>query len=106
MRLVDGADHLEGRVEIYVYGSWFAVCDDNWDINDAHVVCRSMGFPGAVEAFSDSHFGAGSVPILLDDLNCEGDEETLLFCPSLTPPGTHDCSASQHAGVRCQQRCE
>jgi len=34
----------QGRVEIYQYGKWWTVCDDNFDTNDAQVVCRMMGY--------------------------------------------------------------
>ena len=26
------------------------VCDEGWDLNDAHVLCRMLGFPGALDA--------------------------------------------------------
>lgn len=43
VRLVNGSNSDEGRVEICRNGQWGGVCDSNWGVNEAQVVCRQVG---------------------------------------------------------------
>ncbi|XP_066044880.1 HHIP-like protein 1 isoform X2 [Chamaea fasciata] len=92
-----------GRVEIFIDGEWGTVCDDGWSLPAAAVVCRQLGFPYVVRATKKAEFGEGtSLRILLDDVQCSGQERTLLEC-SHADVGTHNCSHEEDAGVVCSR---
>lgn len=100
MRLVDGENACEGRLEVLYQGRWGIVCDDLWDIQDAHVVCRQIGCGAALAAPGAAQFGQGSSNYILDDVNCTGRELRLDQC-SHRGWGVHNCVPSEVAGVIC-----
>jgi len=101
LRIVDGAAPNEGRLELFFNNQWGTVCDDLWDINDAAVACRQLGYPGAVRALYLGEVVDGTGPILLDDVQCVGTEDKLLDCTHRLPTGTHNCIHFEDAGVQC-----
>ena len=101
VRLVNG-DGSSGRVEVYYSSTWGTVCDESWDLRDANIVCRQLGFPDAIAANHSAAFGEGSGTIWLNNLGCRSSttESTLFDCPH-TIPEVDECSHSNDAGVIC-----
>ena len=43
MRVREGRNPDEGRVEIRVNGQWGVICSDHWSLLEARVVCGQLG---------------------------------------------------------------
>uniref|UniRef100_A0A8D2AIB4 SRCR domain-containing protein n=1 Tax=Sciurus vulgaris TaxID=55149 RepID=A0A8D2AIB4_SCIVU len=100
VRLVNGKNQCEGRVEVYHNGTWGSVCDDLWSLPAAQVVCRQVGCGAALAAPRSGLFGHGSGPIFLDDVRCTGNESNLGQCHHLGL-SVHNCGHQEDAGAVC-----
>ena len=120
VRLVDGSNSNEGRVELCHYGVWGTVCDDSWDNTDASVVCRQLNLEASEltnnmyyeytlpsldgTALRSAYFGQGNGPILLNNVSCNGNELFLANCTN-TSSYMYNCTHSEDAGVMCLSEC-
>nr|XP_043887357.1 HHIP-like protein 1 [Solea senegalensis] len=91
-----------GRVEIFIRGEWGTVCDDLFTSKAGTVVCRQLGFTTALAVMKRAALGEAdsSVRIMLDDVECEGGERSLLECKR-SKVGKHNCSHGEDVGVIC-----
>ncbi|XP_078659038.1 scavenger receptor cysteine-rich domain superfamily protein-like [Branchiostoma floridae x Branchiostoma belcheri] len=81
--------------------TWGTVCHNRFNMDDADVVCRMLGYPNATQVRNDAYFGQGTGPIYMDDLRCDGNETSLFNC-SYAGWTFHDCDHGQDAGVVCR----
>ncbi|XP_052085911.1 MAM and LDL-receptor class A domain-containing protein 2-like [Mytilus californianus] len=104
VRLVNGSNCLEGRVEIKINGVWGTISTSNapFSSREASVICKVLGFSGeGAIPYQYGYFGQAdsTVPICYTYLYCTGSESRL-----------EDCSKQKYAvlshyydvGVRCQ----
>ncbi|XP_052410168.1 scavenger receptor cysteine-rich type 1 protein M130-like [Carassius gibelio] len=100
LRLSGGNGRCSGRLEVYHNAVWGSVCDDQWDISDAQVVCRQLGCGAALRADGNSVFGAGKGVVWMNRVDCRGNEIHLWDCPLSLKKHT-DCSEKEHVGLTC-----
>lgn len=98
VRIVEGSADSNGpslRVEVFISSRWSTVCDDNWDIRDADVVCRQLGYTRALASVGGNTFPAGTGNILLTGVDCVGNESSLLQCTTIQ--GNTGCNHMEDA---------
>ncbi|PKK17632.1 lysyl oxidase-like 3 [Columba livia] len=51
--------HNEGRVEVFYNDEWGTICDDDFTLANAHVLCRHLGFVAATGWAHSAKYGTG-----------------------------------------------
>ena len=97
VRLVGRRNQYEGRVEVKRSGEWQTVCDNFWDIAEAEVVCRWLGYGYAILAIDYGAFGQGLGRQWERTWFCNGSETSLDDCSSFR----YFCFHSEDASVIC-----
>jgi hypothetical protein len=65
-----------GRVEVRYRGQWGTVCIAGWDMKDAEVVCRMLGYPG-VKEYKTTNFRPVKGIVWLYNVGCTGGEMSI-----------------------------
>ncbi|CAC5355808.1 unnamed protein product [Mytilus coruscus] len=100
----DGEIRLDsGTIKIFYNGTWGTVCDDSFDDIDAQVACRQLGYNNGF--FVGSTVTSEKSKILLDNVDCNGDENTLAHCPH-AEWGVEDCSRGENVKIECNNKTE
>ncbi|XP_030626524.1 lysyl oxidase homolog 3B isoform X2 [Chanos chanos] len=93
--------HNEGRIEVFYKGEWGTICDDDFSLSNAHVLCRQLGFVSATGWTHSAKYGKGTGKIWLDNMQCSGSEKSVSACKS-RGWGNSDCTHDEDAGVICK----
>ncbi|XP_034384802.1 scavenger receptor cysteine-rich type 1 protein M130-like [Cyclopterus lumpus] len=102
VRLVNGTSLCSGRLEVksdQSDQSWSSVCEDDFDQQDAEVVCRELGC-GAPSVLQGALYGDGQSLMWTKEFQCEGHESVLLDCHSSV---TNTDSAGKAVGLTCSE---
>ena len=120
LRLVDEApiaNWMTGLLQVFFEGSWSQVCNGFFDVADANVACRQLGYGASTvvpQFLSDVDLVAlQSTPVFpevaITAAGCRGSEERLIDCRqdvdatreySFDNTFGRDCLSSNSAGLR------
>ena len=89
-------------MEILYAGLWGVICDTfGFDLASANVICRQLGYPGALRVADFYEFYENTGHIWLTNIDCTGNESTVADCPHSGFGGDRDYCIFGQAGVEC-----
>lgn len=101
---IRNASFTAGRLEIYMNSTWGSICADNFDMVDADVACRQLGYSGALETDTSFHtpYGRGMEgPIWLDEVECKNADLLHILSCSHVSVKEIDCDHFSDVAVKC-----
>nr|XP_023659166.1 antigen WC1.1-like isoform X1 [Paramormyrops kingsleyae] len=100
MQLTGGPHPCFGRLEFQHLSSWYTVCDPDFDLHDAKVVCRQLGCGIPVEEPRGAAFGKGGGQVWSKKINCTGDESDFGQCLRSSTE-EQNCNHDTDVGLKC-----
>ena len=83
----DGNNYISGQVEIYHKEEWGTICSQDFDDNDANVICKTAGYKSGVYGVYNKGLykqnGIWGKKIWLSNLKCKGTEKVVDKCPGI-----------------------
>lgn len=110
VQLTNGKDECSGRVEVRHKEDWHTVCDQDWTLSKAQVVCENLQCGSAYEAPGRAHFGQGTGLVVEANDSCFNSTTTLQQCSregfrSSSCGHDHDAGAICAGNVRINGKC-
>uniref|UniRef100_A0A8C9S8B3 SRCR domain-containing protein n=1 Tax=Scleropages formosus TaxID=113540 RepID=A0A8C9S8B3_SCLFO len=100
VRLAGGPHLCSGRLEFHHKDSWYTVCDPDFDLQDAKVVCRQLGCGTPVQVQGAAVFGKGDDLVWKNKVECGGDERDFGQCVRSSAKDTK-CTHDTDVGLEC-----
>ncbi|KAK6181325.1 hypothetical protein SNE40_009204 [Patella caerulea] len=103
VRLMDGLDEYEGRLEVEINNEWGTVCDLGWIEQNSVLVCQQLGLTfNPFMAIARQRLAAPSEQeIFLSWVTCDELDTDLTKCKSIRE-SQPDCTHNQDVFIRCQ----
>ncbi|XP_061584265.1 scavenger receptor cysteine-rich type 1 protein M130-like [Cololabis saira] len=101
VRLMNGTTLCSGRLEVYNprKGTWFSLCEADFNQQDAKVVCRELGC-GRPLVLKGVLYGEVEAPLWTEEFHCKGDESDIQSCES-SGSILKTCSPGRVVGLTC-----
>ena len=96
-------DVYRGRVEVLYNGVWGRICEDeDWSIRESDVVCRQLGYDGALlNAYIGGRFDVDVGVIGFTSVRCIGNENSISNCRGRQWRVVQSCGYGYDSGVMC-----
>ena len=121
VRLIGGGFENEGTVQVCYGNLWGLISDNNWNDNNARVVCNQLGYTGGSKYYSNSfihyynycidaisvlgsQYGKPNMTIHLKSVYCVGNESSIDDCTKTqlsVNNGKMELAFAEAAGVDC-----